>query len=109
MSKLLVNEKKGATYRLIDLDTNEEIRAFQRHFENIDFIIGTLFICEYENIGYLSALNVQEEILGDSKKKRIEVCVDKIKIGDLVDGIPVLSLGKKYVKEGKKMAYAYFK
>jgi hypothetical protein len=109
MSKLLVKEKKGATYRLFDLDTEQTVRAFQRDFKDIDFIIGTLFECEYTDNGCLNNLDVKKEILGDSQKQRVEVHTDDIKIGDLVDGVPVLNLGQKYVKDGQKMAYAYFR
>ncbi len=109
MAKLLVKEKKGASWRLKDLESGKEHRAFERDFPEIDFIPGSLFICEYVDRGCLAELKIEKEILGDSSKERVEVCVDEVKVGDLIDGIPVLNLGRRYAKGGKKMAYAYFK
>ena len=109
MAKLLVIEKRGYTHRLLDLDKGKMIRAFQRNYSEIDFIPGTLFICEYEDDGHLKNFIVEEEILGDSEKKRIEICTDELSVGDLIDGVPILNIGKKYAKNGRKMAYAYFR
>jgi len=111
MANLLVKEKKGGTFRLLDLDTGITIRAFERDFPEVDFIVGTLFICTYEEayLGYLGALSVEMETVGDSSKKRVEVCTEEVSIGDLIDGVPIVNFGAKYAKKGRKMAYAYFK
>jgi hypothetical protein len=108
--KLLVKEYKGYTYRLIDVDTEQEMRVFSRDFKKIDFIVGNLFKCNYVASGNLiQELDIIEEFLGDSSKTRVEICIDNFKIGDLIDNVPIFSIGTSYVKNGKKMAYAYFK
>jgi len=110
MANLLVKEKKGRTFRLLDLDNGNTIRAFQRDFPEIDFIVGTLFICTYEEKGdLLGTLSVDIEIIGDHSKERVEVYTDQVSIGDFIDGVPVVNIGVKYAKKGHKMAYAYFK
>jgi len=83
MQQLLVRELKGATYRLLDLELGTEIRAFQRDFENVDFIVGTLFECDYEAGAILQTLTIHNEIIGDSEKERIELPIDDYKVGGL--------------------------
>lgn len=108
--RLLIAEKKGYSYRLKDPQSNETFRVFARDFPEIDFIIGTLLICDYEADGdMIDSITVHKEIVGDSDKAKIEVCVEDFSIGDLIDGTPILRFGKQYAKKGKKMAYAYFK
>lgn len=109
MERLLVRELKGATYRLLDLNTNKEIRAFERDFPEVDFIVGTLFECEYKNSGCLSEFTVINEILGDNSKERVELPIKKYSIGDVFEGVPILNFGRAYAKKGEKVAYAYFK
>lgn len=112
--KFLVKEKKGYSFRLLCLETEKTYRVFQRDFKNIDFVTGSLLtvsnINDEELLGDLiSSFTVDNEIMGDSSKKRVEVCVDDFKIGDLIDGVPILNFGIAYAKDRKKMRYAYFK
>lgn len=108
--KLLIAEKKGYSFRLKDPQTDETYRVFARDYPEIDFVIGTLLICDYKaSEGMIDSIIVHKEIVGDSEKAKVEVCVDDFQIGDLIDGTPILRFGKKYAKKGKKMAYAYFK
>ena len=111
MTKLLVIEMKGKTYRLLDIDSKDIYRVFQRDFDSVDFIVGSLFeVSNMKTSGTLiMSFDVVNETLGDSTKPRVELCIDEYKIGDLVDGVPILNFGKKYAKAGKKVAYAYFR
>jgi hypothetical protein len=108
--KLLVKEKKGYSFRLLDIDTKEVYRAFQRDFK-LKFVAGSLLeISSLEHdMGMITSMKVENEVIGDSSKARIEVDTDLVKVGDLIDGVAVLNLGQVYAKKGKKMAYAYFK
>ena len=109
MSKLLILGKKGGSFRLFDVENKETYRAFQKNIE-FDLTVGSLIYCSYETEGGLiEKISVEKEIVGDSDKKRVLVCVDETSVGDLVDNVPVMSLGKSFGKNGKKMAYAYFK
>ena len=108
--KFLVLGKSGATFRLRDLETGKSFRAFGRDHPDVDFLQGTLFIGEFETSGdLLDKMDISEEILGDSAKKPVELCTDDFKVGDLVDGVPILNFGRMYAKGGKKCAKAYFK
>ena len=103
MSKLLIQEKKGSTFRLFDLETKKVLRVFERDFKEIDFTVGSLLDCKYDFRGDLiEDLKVNNEIVGDSSKARIEVNVAEVKIGDLIDGVPVLSIGKFSQKAARK-------
>ncbi|MDO4700689.1 MAG: hypothetical protein Q4A69_08405 [Moraxella sp.] len=107
MKTLLVKEFKGYSFRLIDVATNETYRAMKKEH---DLAVGSLLTVNELNVenDLIKSMVITNEIVGDSSKKRIEVCVDEVKLGDLIDGIPVLNFGKIYAKKGKKMAYAYF-
>ncbi|CAH0530720.1 hypothetical protein CTH30272_03062 [Allocatenococcus thiocycli] len=108
--KLMISEKKGYSYRLKDPKTNETFRVFARDYPEIDFIVGTLLVCDYKASGdMIDSITVHKEIVGDSSKAKVEVCVEDFSIGDLIDGTPILKFGKQYAKKGKKMAYAFFK
>lgn len=103
---LLVKEKKGYTVRLIDIENGIELRS-----DNKNLTIGSLLTAKNVEItgNFITSMNIISEIIGDSSKGRVEVDISKVKLGDLIDGVPVLGLGKTYAKSGKKMAYAYFK
>lgn len=106
--KLLVKELKGYSFRLVNIETQETYRAMKKEH---DLLVGSLL--DVSDVDFssdlINSMTVNNEIVGDSTKERIEVCVDEVKLGDLIDGVPVLNFGRTYAKKGKKMAYAYFK
>lgn len=107
--KLLVKEIRGYSFRLLDLESNQTYRLMKKEAPS-DLVVGSLLTADIETSDDLiTDITILDEIIGDSSKARVEVCVDDVKIGDLIDGVPVLNLGKVYAKGGKKMAYAYFK
>ena len=106
--KLLVQELKGHSYRLLDLDSRNYFRAMKKDY---DLTVGSILHTANEDItgDLISEMTIILEVVGDSTKARVEVCADDVKVGDLIDGVPVLNIGKTYAKQGKKMAFAYFK
>lgn len=108
--ELLVKEKKGYSFRLLNTKTGETFRAFQKDFKNISFLVGSLLTAQMEaSDDLITSIEILNEVVGDSTKTRVEVEVENVKIGDLIDGVPVLNFGQVYAKKGKKVAYAYFK
>ena len=105
--KLLVKEFKGSSFRLVDINTRTTYRAMKSDFKNL--LVGSLLNADIESSDDLILkMTINNEVFGDSSKQRIEVCTDEVKLGDLIDGVPVLSFGKEYAKKGKRTAYAYF-
>lgn len=106
--KLLIKELKGYSYRILDVETSKTFRAMKKDF---DFCVGSLLdVQDFEASGDLIiAMTIIKEIVGDTSKARVELDTEEYKIGDLYDGVPILSFGRSYAKAGKKMAYAYFK
>ena len=107
--KILVKEKRGYSFRLLDLENNISYRAMQKDFKNL-FLVGSLLtVSNFEaQSDLIISMTIDNEIIGDSSKKRIEVDTAVVKVGDLIDNVPVLKLGQAYAKAGKKVAYAYF-
>jgi len=106
--KILVTEKKGSSFRLLDLENNYSYRANQKDFKNL--LVGSLLtVSNFEALSdSIISMTIDNEIVGDSSKKRIEVDTASVKVGDLIDNVPVLKLGQAYAKAGKRVAYAYF-
>jgi len=106
--KILVTEKKGSSFRLLDLENNISYRAMQKDFKNL-FVGSLLTVSNFEaQSDLIISMTIDNEIVGDSSKKRIEVDTAVVKVGDLIDNVPVLKFGQAYAKAGKKVAYAYF-
>lgn len=108
MTKLLVKELKGYTFRLLDLETYKTFRAHKNEF---DLTIGSLLTVDDIELfnDLITKMNVTSEIVGDSTKERIKVFIDEVKIGDLIDGVPILNFGQNWAEKGRKVSYAYFK
>jgi len=108
--KLLILEKKGYSFRLLDIESRKTYRALSRNF-NIIFTVGSLLEVDEVSVSgdLIEAFNLITETVGDSTKPRVELCIDDYKVGDIFEGVPILTLGKSYAKAGKKVAYAYFK
>lgn len=108
-TKLLVKEIKGYSFRLLNLNNGKSYRALSREFK--DMVVGELLTVI--NFDPLSELIEELEIIAitapDSSKGRVAVSLDQFQIGDLVDGVPILNLGKRFYKDGDLRAYAYFK
>jgi hypothetical protein len=113
MKKLLIKEKKGYSFRAIDIETKKTYRIFQSDFKDFKFTVGALLEVELndENIygDLINSMTINKEILGDSTKAKIKVNADTTKIGDLIDGVPILNFGTIWSEKGCKLAYAYFK
>lgn len=107
--KFIVKEIKGYSYRLINIEDNCEYRLLKRDaYDGI--VLGSLITANVELSGKaIMEIELLDEIVGDSSKNRVEVCTDDYKLGDLIDGVPIVNFGRSYAKNGKKMAYAYFK
>lgn len=105
---LLVQEIKGSSFRLLDIAENKYYRAMKADF---NLCVGSLLTVDSLEVygDLIESMSIAGEVVGDSEKARIEVDTAIVKIGDLIEGVPVLNLGKSYAKAGKKMAYAYFK
>ena len=107
--RLLIAKEKGHSLRLLDLDDGlKEYRAITR--DNPDLVVGGLLLVEsFETTGNLiDSMNVLMTVKGDVSKERVEIDVKETRIGDLIDGVPILSMGKRFYKKGREKAYAYF-
>ena len=72
--------------------------------------VGTLIYCEDVefNGDLIESMRVVDEIIGDSTKPKLKVVVGSKKIGELVDGVPIMGFGKEWAEKGQKVCYAYF-
>lgn len=108
--KLFIKEKKGATLRAFNTESEKdfELRIFQRDVATT-LITGSVIECECEILGNnVSDLVISKEYLPNHKKERLQVS-ESIGIGSLVDDVPVRHVGKTWVEDGKKVHYAYFR
>lgn len=107
--RFLVTNFRGSSFRLLDLDTKEQFRALESMFP--DMVPGTLL--RATNVAtedtLITRLEVEVAVVGDASKPRQVVETKKTRIGDLVDGVPVMRLGPVFYDKGVKKAYAYFK
>lgn len=110
--KLLVKGKTGYTFRLLDIEVNKEYRVFQRDFKGIEFTAGSLLDVDLSvndiDGDLITNMTITSEIIGDQTKAKVKVDVS-IKLGDLVDGVPVLRLGSSWAEKGQKVRNAFFK
>lgn len=106
--KLLIVAKKGYSFRLLDIESQIMYRALESEFP--DLAIGGLMLAERVKItgDLIESMNVLFTIKGDSAKPRVEKIAGDFAIGDLVDGVPILSIGKPYYRGGEKRVYVYF-
>ena len=106
--KLLVVQKKGYSFRLLDLATEKTYRAISSRFSDLA-VGGLLLVDQIEIVGDLiESMNVLLTVRGDSKKKKTSTVFGKYALGDLIDGVPILRFGSPYYSNGKKLIYAYF-
>lgn len=112
--KFLVKQKKSAFFYADELNTSSSVDI------ESDYITADLLpnsIVELEGVytgkkGLYSnafrASRIVSETYAQTDKPRIEVECGVVKIGDLIDGAPVMAFGQPFVKKGKKVCYAYF-
>lgn len=108
MTKLLVQQLKGYSFRLLNLEDGQIYRALRQEFP--DLTPGELLtVTSFETSGDLvEELEVVSITAPNTSKKRIKVSLSEFKVGDLVDGAPILGLGQSFYEDGEKKAYAYF-
>lgn len=107
--KFVVKERKGASFRLIESLTESEYRL---HYSDMpdDLFVGCMVVAKVKVQGKLiTDIKPLQIVVGDSTKERVEVCREEYQVGDLIDGVPIMSFGKVYAKQGKKMCFAYFR
>ncbi len=110
--KLLVKGINNGSYRLLDIEEKKEYRVFQRDFKEIEFIAGSLLDVDLSDDDIdgdlITNMTITSEIVGDQTKAKVKVDAS-IKLGSLIDGVPVLRLGPSWAEKGQKVRNAFFK
>lgn len=106
--KLLVQKLKGYSFRLLDIDSGSILRALVRKYPSL--AIGELLLVEDLVLkgDLIEKMNIFFCVKGDHRKERKPISFDTTKVGDLIDGVPVLHIGQAFYVNDEKKAYAYF-
>jgi len=114
--KFLIKEIKSSFFYAIDCQTNElikiEKKGIKKHLIEKMIIVCQAELCDYMGCAMktYSVKKITKILISRQdgiERKLIES--NKIKIGEIIDGKPVIRLGKEFVSDGKVVRYIYFK